>query len=281
MVALLAFDACFWNASGPLLPSRSRIGLQNDRMSRFTLSAVLALLVVAFMASAHAPSPTRAAAPPRPSTPAAQDRELSALAPDADPQVLALAAAAMRCAQAQGTGAQATRLAVIDYSRSSLERRLWVFDLPAHKLLHHEWVAHGQGSGADRPDRFSNQEGTHASSLGLFLTADTYTGRNGYSMRMQGLEAGINDAAMSRAIVMHGAGYVDPDNGRRQGRLGRSWGCPAVRGAVAGPLIDEMKNGQFLFSYYPDQAWLARSAMLNCKAAGLAATTGDTGNASH
>ncbi|RYE71822.1 MAG: murein L,D-transpeptidase catalytic domain family protein, partial [Oxalobacteraceae bacterium] len=141
--------------------------------------------------------------------------DLSALAPDADPQVLALALAAMRCAQAHGTGAHATRLAVIDYSRSSLDRRLWVFDLPAHKLLNHEWVAHGQGSGSDRPDRFSNDEGTHASSLGLFLTADTYQGHNGYSMRMQGLEAGINDAAMSRAIVMHGAGYVDPENGRR------------------------------------------------------------------
>ena len=136
--------------------------------------------------------------------------------------MLELALAAMHCAQAAGTGKDAQRLAVIDYSRSSLEPRLWVFDLAADRLLYQELVAHGQGSGGDVPTRFSNDDGSHASSLGLFVTRDTYVGHNGYSLRMDGLEHGINDAAMERAIVMHGAAYVNPDAGKHMGRLGRS-----------------------------------------------------------
>jgi hypothetical protein len=194
-------------------------------------------------------------------------RWLSRLAPAADPKVLELAVSAMQCAQAGGVGADARRLAVIDYSRPSLLPRLWVFDLAAGRLLYEEVVAHGQGSGENMATRFSNLDGSHQSSLGLFVTADTYTGKNGYSLRMRGLEPGVNDAAMARAIVMHGAAYVDPSQARRMGRLGRSWGCPAVRSAVAKPMIDLLKDGQFVFSYYPDQAWLARSALLKCPAA--------------
>jgi hypothetical protein len=196
--------------------------------------------------------------------------DLARLAPGADPNVLELALGAMRCAQADGVGEHAERLAVIDYSRSSLEPRLWVFDLSSDRLLYQELVAHGQGSGGDVPNRFSNDDGSHASSLGLFVTRDTYIGHNGYSLRMDGLEHGINDAAMERAIVMHGAAYVNADAGKRMGRLGRSWGCPALRAAIAKPIIDVLKDGQFVFSYYPDQAWLARSALLKCPAARLA-----------
>ena len=206
---------------------------------------------------------------------------LANLAPQADPNVIALAVDAMQCAQHNGTGTDATRLAVIDYSRSSLTPRLWVFDLAKRELLYQEVVAHGQGSGEDVPTRFSNRDGSHQSSLGLFYTRDTYQGRNGYSMRMQGLETGVNDAAMARAIVMHGADYVDPDTGRQRGRLGRSWGCPALRKAVARPIIDLMKNGQFVFSYYPDQAWLARSALLNCSRGHTANLAADTALRSH
>lgn len=196
--------------------------------------------------------------------------DLAHLAPAADPKVLELALSAMRCAQGEGVSQDAQRLAVIDYSRSSLQPRLWVFDLASDKLLYEEVVAHGQGSGGDVPTRFSNDDGSHASSLGLFVTRDTYVGHNGYSLRMEGLEEGINDAALSRAIVMHGATYVNPDAGRHMGRLGRSWGCPALRAAVAKPIIDVLKDGQFVFSYYPDQHWLTRSALLKCPASGLA-----------
>lgn len=189
---------------------------------------------------------------------------LERLAPDADPDVLALGLATMQCAQLHGVGESARRLAIIDYSRSSLTPRLWVFDLTRDKLLYHEVVAHGQGSGGDVPDHFSNQEGSHASSLGLFVTRKTYEGKNGYSLRMDGLEPGFNDAAMSRAIVIHGADYVNPDAGEQQGRLGRSWGCPALRPDVAGNVIDVLKEGQFVFSYYPERDWLLHSALAQC-----------------
>ena len=229
---------------------------------------LLAMLATAMPATKQpAPLPLSAppaadiAAPPAVDDPAAA---LARLAPKADPDVIALGVSAMQCAQAHGTGTNATRLAVIDYSRSSLTPRLWVFDLVARKLLWHEWVAHGQGSGEDVPHRFSNIDGTHASSLGLFVTRDTYQGRNGYSLRMDGLEPGFNDAALARAIVIHGAAYVNAESGRAMGRLGRSWGCPALRTAVAKPIIDTLKNGQFVFSYYPEQAWLARSALARC-----------------
>jgi hypothetical protein len=192
---------------------------------------------------------------------------LARLAPAADPQILELALSAMRCAQSQGIGVAADRLAVIDYRRSSLKPRLWVFDLGAGRLLFEEVVAHGQGSGIDLATRFSNLNGSHASSVGLFVTRDTYDGRNGYSMRMHGLEPGINDQALARAIVMHGAPYVDVASGVKQGRLGRSWGCPAVRDAIARRMIDVLKGGQFVFAYYPDSDWLAQSALLRCPAA--------------
>lgn len=205
-----------------------------------------------------------------PSPPAIDTGALARLATDADPHVLELALASMRCAQAGGAGSDANRLAVIDYSRSSLQPRLWVFDLAKRRLLYSELVAHGQGSGEDVPTHFSNDDGSHASSLGLFLTLDTYHGHNGLSLRMEGLEPGFNDAAKSRAIVMHGAAYVNADRGRQLGRLGRSWGCPALRSVIAAPVIDALKGGQFVFSYYPDDDWLTRSALLHCPAAGLA-----------
>lgn len=214
-------------------------------------------------------NPSLAVARPAAAT-ALSASDLARLAPAADPKVLELALSAVHCAQGDGVGHDATRLAVIDYSRSSLQPRLWVFDLASDKLLYEEVVAHGQGSGGDVPTRFSNDDGSHASSLGLFVTRDTYIGHNGYSLRMDGLEQGINDAALSRAIVMHGAAYVNPEAGKHMGRLGRSWGCPALRAAVAKPIIDVLKDGQFVFSYYPDQHWLTRSALLKCPASGLA-----------
>ncbi|BBD79664.1 murein L,D-transpeptidase catalytic domain family protein [Aerosticca soli] len=196
-------------------------------------------------------------------------------APLADPRVIELALAAVRCAQSSGVGLKAQRLAVIDYSRSSREPRLWVFELATGRLLYQEVVAHGQGSGEDVPTRFSNAGNSHASSLGLFVTGDPYIGHNGYSLRLLGLDPGFNDAALARAIVIHGAAYVDPEAARRRGRLGRSWGCPALRSAVARPIIDVLKSGQFVFSYYPDQQWLTRSAMLKCEAARRLAGRGD------
>ena len=153
-------------------------------------------------------------------------------------------------------------LTVIDYSLPSTTRRLWVFDLGSHALLYRELVAHGQGSGGNLATHFSNDAETHASSLGLFVAKDTYVGKNGYSLRLDGLERGFNDHALARAIVMHGARYVSDAMMGALGRLGRSWGCPAVREGIVRELIDRVKGGNLVFAYYPDERWLKTSRYL-------------------
>lgn len=188
---------------------------------------------------------------------------LSRLAPNANPRVIALALAATECAAAQGQP-PSDRLAVIDYSRPSTEPRLWVFDLATRTLLYRELVAHGRNTGENLATQFSNTAESRQSSLGLFRTLGTYVGRNGYSLRLEGLEPGTNDRALERALVIHGATYVNPALARQQGRIGRSYGCPAVRSAIARPLIDTLKGGQYVFSYYPDSRWLKTSPYLKC-----------------
>jgi hypothetical protein len=161
-------------------------------------------------------------------------------------------------------------LTVIDYSLPSTERRLWVLDLSDGNTLYHELVAHGQGSGGNIPTDFSNLSGSHQSSLGLFVTAETYVGSNGYSLRLDGLDAGFNDRARERAIVMHGAPYVSESVASTQGRLGRSWGCPALGEHVAREVIERIKGGNLVFAYYPDRAWLNGSPLLrDCNTADL------------
>ena len=188
---------------------------------------------------------------------------LEAAAPDANPEVIALALEALQCATA-GNLPASQKLAVIDYSLPSSQPRLWVFDLGSARLLFHELVAHGRNSGDNMTTHFSNTLNSRASSIGLFRTRETYQGSNGYSLRMDGLEPGVNDKALERAIVMHGAPYVNEGVVEKMGRLGRSWGCPAVREGVARQIIDTLKGGQFLFSYYPDRKWLDSSRYLNC-----------------
>ena len=141
-------------------------------------------------------------------------------------------------------------LTVIDYSLPSTAKRMWVFDLASRQLLYHELVAHGKNSGADLAESFSNQDGSLMTSLGTFVTGTTYDGRNGYSLRLRGMEPGVNDRAEARAIVMHGAPYVDEEVARKLGRLGRSHGCPALRPAIARPLIDEIKDGTVLYAWH-------------------------------
>ena len=193
--------------------------------------------------------------------------ELAAAAPAANPEVLSLAVRAADCARRQGLLDGFHHLAVIDYSLPSTRPRLWVFDVDRGRLLFQELVAHGRNTGEQLAARFSNAEGSRMSSLGLFQTADTYYGHNGYSLRLRGLDAGFNDNALSRAIVMHGAPYVSEAIADRLGRLGRSWGCPAVRQEVAQMMIDTLKGGALLFAYYPDRKWLKESPLLTCGAA--------------
>jgi hypothetical protein len=179
-----------------------------------------------------------------------------------DRRVFELALGAARCAVRSGAIEDPSTLTVIDYSKPSTEKRLWVFDLLSHQLLYEELVAHGQGSGDNFAKVFSNEPETHATSIGLFLTEDTYVGKNGYSLRLKGLDEGFNHRARERAIVMHGAPYVSEDFVKQNGRLGRSWGCPALREGVAREVIDRVRGNGILFSYYPHQEWLESSRYL-------------------
>jgi hypothetical protein len=185
------------------------------------------------------------------------------------PHVFELALGAAQCAVRSGAIEDPSTLTVIDYSKPSTEKRLWVYDLRSRELLYEELVAHGQGSGENFATVFSNEPETHASSLGLFLTEDTYVGKNGYSLRLKGLDEGFNHRARERAIVMHGAPYVSEGFVKQNGRLGRSWGCPALREGIAREVIDRVRGNGMLFSYYPNQRWLDSSKYLgNCDGQG-------------
>ena len=193
--------------------------------------------------------------------PAMAERRLSA-------DVMDLAFSAASCAVRAGEVQAPATITIIDYSKPSTEKRLWVLDLKTRAVLYEELVAHGMGTGDNMATSFSNTADSHKSSLGLFVTEGTYVGKNGYSLRLDGLDQGFNDRARERAIVMHGAPYVSDSFVQAQGRLGRSWGCPALREDVARQLIDKVKGGNLLFAYYPDAQWLKTSQYLgDCAAA--------------
>jgi hypothetical protein len=177
--------------------------------------------------------------------------------------VLDLALRAQRCGRDAGVFTSPF-LTVIDYSLASTERRLWVIDTDRHRVLFHELVAHGEASGDNYAVEFSNDPGSRQSSIGVFRTEDVYLGGNGYSLRLSGLEPGVNDLAMERRIVMHGAAYVSSRSVSLLGRLGRSWGCPALPRDVSRRVIDRIKGGSAVFAYYPDPHWLRQSRFLQC-----------------
>lgn len=179
-----------------------------------------------------------------------------------DPVVLARGLRAFARARARGETRRSV-LTLIDFRLPSDAKRLWVLDLADRRVLFHELVAHGENTGRAWAKSFSNRLGSHQSSLGTFITGDTYVGRHGYSLRLQGMDPGINDRAMERAIVVHGAYYVSAEFVARYGRLGRSWGCPALPMDVAAPVIDTIKHGSVLFAYYPDPTLERRSPYLN------------------
>jgi hypothetical protein len=163
--------------------------------------------------------------------------------------VLDAAMAAYASAIKQGAATRTRLLTIIDYSLPSTQPRLWVLDVNRARVLYRELVAHGKGSGDNFATEFSNDEGSLMSSLGLFVTDEAYVGKNGYSLRLRGLEPGVNDHAYDRAIVMHGASYVSQTVAEAAGRLGRSWGCPAVRLKIAHRLIDTIKDGTVMYVY--------------------------------
>jgi len=193
---------------------------------------------------------------------------LASAAPTASRNVIELATQALSCAERTAIAPNPQTLSVIDYSRPSTEPRLWVFDLARKRLLFEELVAHGRNTGGNLAVRFSNAPGSLMSSIGVFVTAETYVGHNGYSLRLRGLEQGFNYNALDRDVVIHGAAYVDPILAGNLGRLGRSFGCPAVRPLIAHQLIDTIRNGSLLVAYYPDADWLRQSALVGKCTAG-------------
>lgn len=156
-------------------------------------------------------------------------------------------------------------LTVVDFTRSSNQNRMWIIDLKANKVLMHTYVAHGQGSGDEFATAFSNLENSHQSSLGFYVTGDTYIGEHGTSLRLNGMDNGYNNAAFDRGIVVHGADYVCKDFIAGNQRLGRSWGCPAVNSKLAPGIINTIKGGTCLFLYYPQKTYLKTAYWVNKK----------------
>jgi hypothetical protein len=235
--------------AGRLMVVRGRVTWQ--------VAAVAAVFQCIVPSPVSAQSRGRIVRPPLPSA----SRRAPLPWPRAD--VLGLALKAHECARSARLVAEGF-LTIIDYTLPSTARRLWVIDVAARRVVFNELVAHGVASGENYAAAFSNEPGSRQSSLGLFRTEGTYDGEHGESLRLSGLEPGINDRAMERAIVMHGASYVSSSVIAARGELGRSWGCPALERGVERRVIERIKGGTALFAYYPDSHWLRTSRFLRC-----------------
>ena len=153
-------------------------------------------------------------------------------------------------------------LTVIDFSLPSTEKRMWIIDPENGDILLHTLVAHGRNSGELMAEKFSNTPESYQSSIGFYLTAETYHGKHGYSLRLDGLEKGYNDMARARAIVIHGADYATEAFAKSVGRLGRSLGCPALPSDLSKEAIDLIKDGSLLFIYGQDKNYLEKSSLI-------------------
>ena len=154
-------------------------------------------------------------------------------------------------------------LSIIDYSKPSTEKRFFIIDVGNHKLLCQTLVAHGKKSGYVNATKFSNKYGSHKSCLGFFETGNSYYGKRGYSLQLEGLEKGINDNAKSRGIVIHGANYVSERIANGNGVIGRSWGCPAVSKKLSKEIINLLKGGSLLYIYADDELYKENSVLAN------------------
>ena len=178
-------------------------------------------------------------------------------------EILSLALMGFNKLNAQHRLSKDSILTIIDYTRSSKEKRLFVIDLKSKQLLFNSVVAHGRNTGEEFAKRFSNQLNSHQSSIGFYITQKTYQGSNGYSLALEGVEDGFNDKAKRRAIVIHGADYASEQMIKTKGYLGRSFGCPSLPPGLNQKIIASIKEGNCLFAYYPDQKYLNASKLLN------------------
>lgn len=167
-----------------------------------------------------------------------------------------------RALVAQSRVAKDSLLSIIDYSLPSSCERFYVINLARKCLVHKTLVAHGRNSGELYALKFSNKARSHQSALGFYITGNPYVGGQGYSMILNGIDTGFNDQARMRAIVIHGADYATENYIKRYGRLGRSFGCPALPPDVNKEIIDLIKEGSVVFGYYPDSNYLNQSVVL-------------------
>ena len=156
-------------------------------------------------------------------------------------------------------------LTIVDFNIPSSEKRLWIIDLASNQTLFHTYVAHGKNTGGLMAEHFSNTPHSNQSSLGFYITDQTYYGQNGYSLRLDGIEKGINDNARKRAVVMHGAWYAEQSFIDKHGRLGRSFGCPAVPASEHKEVIDLVKENTVLYLHDDSDLYLKKSQFMSSK----------------
>ncbi len=154
-------------------------------------------------------------------------------------------------------------LTIVDFGMNSTEKRMWILDMSTQKVLYNTLVAHGKNTGLDKATKFSNAPNSFQSSLGFYITAETYYGKNGLSLFIDGMEEGFNSKARERYVVIHGADYATQDFINRSGRLGRSYGCPAVPTRISKEIIEKIKGQSVLFIYHPNKNYLENSKYLN------------------
>jgi hypothetical protein len=180
-----------------------------------------------------------------------------------NPKAFELALLGHQSLASKGVLSKENLLTIIDYSRPSSDKRFFVIDLESECIVFKTLVAHGKNSGELYASRFSNKAQSHQSAIGFFVTGSSYKGGQGYSLLVSGIDTGFNDNARKRAIVIHGANYVTSDYIQQYGRLGRSFGCPALPPDINASVINLIKEGSLIFSYYPDQNYLSHSRILS------------------
>lgn len=179
-----------------------------------------------------------------------------------NPEVIHMALSGFNKLKADNKILNSGIITIVDFSQSANNKRLYIIDLQSGKILFNTWVAHGRNTGEEYAKIFSNKPNSYQSSLGFYITGNTYSGKHGLSLKLKGMEQGINDQAESRAIVIHGADYVSEEFIRKAGRLGRSQGCPAVCPELTEPIINLIQGGTCLFIYYPEKNYLASSGLI-------------------
>ncbi len=231
--------------------------------SPVTRNLVLVTFFVALFASAYASAPSEFISENADPIQLYEAISRDLVTPMPSYEAFSLALKGFQSLKKQQAGIQKDVLTIIDFSKSSNEKRLWIIDLQTQKILINDWVAHGKNSGNKFASVFSNTPNSNTSSLGFYITGKTYSGKHGLSLFLNGMDEGYNDNARKRAIVLHGADYVSAEFIKKYGRLGRSFGCPSVSMAIYKQVIDTIRDGSCLFIYYPDQDFLNKSSVLH------------------